>query len=86
MSITRKIRMFALAVIIGNGAVALTMLPTPALATSCGPILICIDRAFCADDGVALCETNTPPGCTYSAANCTSEYCVGGYNLICQYT
>jgi hypothetical protein len=94
METKRKLQLGAAAAVV-NGILALTMSPSPALATSCGPIDECIPATLsCPSVGAAQCQSYVPPGCSYESYTCTTTGCivyignipVAGNIVVCNYT
>ncbi len=90
MNVNRKIQLAAAGVIV-NGALGLGLLASsPALATTCGPIVECFPSGFC--NGILptqFCMSAEPPGCTFVSAGCVlnSGACgpVDPYQVRCVY-
>jgi hypothetical protein len=82
MESKRKLQLGATAAVIANGLFALSLAPSPALATSCP------EQAKCACGNLAYCQSIALPGCTAVGG----QFCLNlpgcgevSYITICEY-
>ena len=89
-----KTRILASAIIISGAAGLLLTTPKIALASTCGPKLICLPQFICTNPTAAAtaCQSKVDAGCKYVSESCSypsQAPCgigTGVYGIFCSYT
>jgi hypothetical protein len=83
ISIQRRIQLGA-ATVVATGLLALSLLPTIALANPCSSFALCKSQCGTQSQDTAWCQAAAPAGCTVTSTACGPIRCQGApVSLIC---